>query len=307
MMSTIRLMMTKHAGGDEDDPLDDGEVLHADRLEHVLADAGQREDLLDDERAAEQVAERDPDDRDRRTQRVLQRVLADHLAGSEALRHRGAHVVLVQGVDERPPDLTGDRGRAADSERHPGKDQVLEPLPGRRRERHVAEGREEVQVDGEGDDEQQGEPEVRDGHAQAAADGDQPVRRGALTDARDDARRDADDHRDHHPADGQGERDREPLLDPRGDALVLEQRRAEVPMDDLVEPAQVLLPERLVQVELVGDARHLGRVRVDAPGQDQRRVPGQEEHQAEHTEGDQEQERNGDQQPAADEGEERAS
>ena len=49
--------------------------------EDVLADAGQREDLLDDQRAAQQVPELDADDGDRGAQRVLQGVLADDRRG----------------------------------------------------------------------------------------------------------------------------------------------------------------------------------------------------------------------------------
>ena len=67
----------ERGGGDEHDALDHREVLLGDGLEDVLADAGQREDLLDDQRAAQQVAELDPDDGDRRAERVLQGVLAD--------------------------------------------------------------------------------------------------------------------------------------------------------------------------------------------------------------------------------------
>src|SRR5690349_8915409 len=57
--------------GHEHDALDHRQVLGADRLEHVAPDPRQREDLLDDERAAEQVRELDPDDRHRRRGRVL--------------------------------------------------------------------------------------------------------------------------------------------------------------------------------------------------------------------------------------------
>ena len=96
--------------------------------------------------------------------------------------------------------------------------------------------------------------------------------------------------------------------DSGGDRLAgVEERAPEVTVDDPVQPAQVLPPERLVQMELTGDLGHLGRIGVHPAGERQRRVPGEEEHEAEDGEGDQQQERDRDQQPADDEREEGAT
>ena len=81
----------------------------------------------------------------------------------------------------------------------------------------------------------------------------------------------------------------------------------EVPVDDPVEPAQVLPVEGLVEVELAGDLGDLGRRGVDAPGERQGRVARQDQHEAEDGEGDEEQERDGDEQPADDEREQRTT
>src|ERR1700722_15152582 len=109
-------------------PLDLGDVLVADGLDDVGAEPGQREDLLDDEGAPEEVPELDADDGHGRAQGVLQGVLPDHHPGAQALGHRGPHVVLVQGVDEGAADLARDHGGPADAERQPRQQQVLEPF-----------------------------------------------------------------------------------------------------------------------------------------------------------------------------------
>src|SRR5262249_10910674 len=60
-------------------------VAVEDRLHREPAHAGQREDLLDDERPGQQDAELAADDRDHRDQRVLERVLVDDDASGQAL------------------------------------------------------------------------------------------------------------------------------------------------------------------------------------------------------------------------------
>ncbi len=65
----------------DDDPrrrgsrLDDREVAMEDRVDHQLADSGDGEDLLDDERAADEEADVDAEDRDGRDDRVAERVV----------------------------------------------------------------------------------------------------------------------------------------------------------------------------------------------------------------------------------------
>ena len=75
-----------------------------------LAQSRQRENLLNDERAPEQIAELDADHRHRRTEGILEGVLSHHHAWTEALRHGGSHVVLIQSVDECTAHLACDHG-----------------------------------------------------------------------------------------------------------------------------------------------------------------------------------------------------
>src|SRR5919198_1373550 len=62
------------AGDEQDRGLEDRVVAGEDRADGVLADAGDGEDLLDDQRAAEQLAGLGPDQGQDRDERILQRV-----------------------------------------------------------------------------------------------------------------------------------------------------------------------------------------------------------------------------------------
>ena len=130
MMSTTRLIITNERGDHQHDALDHGQVLVADGLDDVRAHARQREDLLDDEGAAQQVAELDADDGDGRAEGVLEGVLADDLPGPGPWPPRCA-CSPGQRVDEGAADLAGDGGGPADAQGQPREDQVVEPLPRR--------------------------------------------------------------------------------------------------------------------------------------------------------------------------------
>src|SRR5579859_4056616 len=83
--------------GDRDEqhgPLDHREVAHEDRLHRELPETRPAEDRLDDERAAEEAAELQPDERDDRDERVLEGVADDHGALAQALRPGGAQIIL---------------------------------------------------------------------------------------------------------------------------------------------------------------------------------------------------------------------
>ena len=70
-----------------------------------LAEAGDREDLLHDHRAAEQADELHGEDGERGAAGVAQHVLVDDAAGREPAAAEGAHVVLAERVDHRAADL----------------------------------------------------------------------------------------------------------------------------------------------------------------------------------------------------------
>src|SRR5712692_2358120 len=79
---------------DEHAALHQRNVAREDALDHERADAGPREHRFREDGAAEEIAGLDADDGDDRHERVLQRVSDDHAALDDALRARGADVVL---------------------------------------------------------------------------------------------------------------------------------------------------------------------------------------------------------------------
>ena len=145
-------------------------------------------------------------------------------------------------------------------------------------------------VDREDNDQQQRQPEVRDGDPETRADGDHPVARRAVADPGDDARRDTDEDRQEHAADGEIEGDRKACGNAGGNRLArVEERGPEVAVDEPVQPAQILPPEGFVQMQLLRYLRHFCGIGVHPACECQRRVPGQDEHEAEDREGDQQQ------------------
>src|SRR5439155_215239 len=75
--------------------LDDGIVAGEDPLDDQSADAGQREDRFRQHGAAQVVAELQPEDRQDRDHRVLERVTVDDDPLTDALRARRTNVVLA--------------------------------------------------------------------------------------------------------------------------------------------------------------------------------------------------------------------
>src|SRR5688572_32670536 len=80
----------------QDHALDDGIVALEDRVEQQPADTGQREDVLDHDNAADDVAELDAGHGDDGDERVAQRVAERHLALGQALGSRGTHVLAAE-------------------------------------------------------------------------------------------------------------------------------------------------------------------------------------------------------------------
>ena len=112
---------------DQGEALHDGVVARRDRVVQRLADAGQREDRLGEDRPAEQGAERQPDDGDDREQGAAQGVAADDRELAEALGPGGADVVLTEHVEQ---------ARAG----HPGDDRQRDRADGDRRQDQVLAG-----------------------------------------------------------------------------------------------------------------------------------------------------------------------
>src|SRR5262249_8331260 len=78
----------RERGHEDEVAHDDGIVALEDGLHHELAHPGDREDGLDDDAAADEAGQRQPEDGDERQQRVAKRVLADYHPLGQALRAR---------------------------------------------------------------------------------------------------------------------------------------------------------------------------------------------------------------------------
>ena len=117
-------------GDEQDAALEDGVVAVVDRGLQPRADAREREDRLGEDRAGEQQPDLQADDRRDRQHRVPQHVAPVDERGAQALRPRGADVVLVLDVEHggaRDPRDDRERDRA---ERDRRQDQVLDRVPG---------------------------------------------------------------------------------------------------------------------------------------------------------------------------------
>src|SRR5713226_3921275 len=87
-------------GEEEDEALDQRPVAVEDGEQNEAAKAGQREDLLDDDGPAEERPHLQADNGHGGDQRVGQRVAVDHLRLGQPLGSRGAHVVLVEHLED---------------------------------------------------------------------------------------------------------------------------------------------------------------------------------------------------------------
>src|SRR5262245_26256048 len=86
---------------EKEDRLEQWPVALVDRLDGLEPQARIGEDVLDGDRAADDEAERERDERDDRKERVSKAVLADDLPVGEPFRPRGEDVVLAQSLEHR--------------------------------------------------------------------------------------------------------------------------------------------------------------------------------------------------------------
>ena len=93
-----------------------------------LAEPGQAEDGLGEERSAEREPDVHSENRDDRQQRISDHVVAEHPALGGALGARGANEVLVQRLDHVGTDHARVRRREEDREGAPRQHEVVGPL-----------------------------------------------------------------------------------------------------------------------------------------------------------------------------------
>src|SRR2546425_5929341 len=104
----------------EDRALHERVVALNDRGEEHAADAGNREHLLDDDRAAEQLTDSDAEERDHDDETVPEDVPADDDPRGQPLRGRGPDVVRAEDIEHRRPRHAHRRRGEAEPERYRG-------------------------------------------------------------------------------------------------------------------------------------------------------------------------------------------
>src|SRR5262249_2406488 len=123
-------------GDGEDGALDHRVVAALDGVEGEAADPGPGEDVLDDDDTTEHEGELQPEDGDGRDHRVFEGVDRHDAALVDAFGAGGADVVLVEDLQHRGAEESGEDGGVDDADGEGGQDEMLEPLPGVVAERH---------------------------------------------------------------------------------------------------------------------------------------------------------------------------
>ena len=272
-------------------------MLHR-RLHREPAEAGDREHRLDDDGAAEDADEHEPDDGHDRDRGVAQRVLEDDRAARDARRAQRADERPLHHVAHRVACLLGDHRERRDRERQHRQHEAARPLRRVLRERHVAGGREHLDRDGEPRDEDQPQQEVgdRQPHERDRVDG--APERAAAQRARD-PERDADGRGRQRRQPDEPEARRDATVEQGRDRLRAEGRVAQVALGGMAQPLPVARRQRLIESERLAYLQVLLLRRLDAherPGD----VAGDQRNQQERRSRDDEQQRERERQTSAD-------
>lgn len=217
------------------------------------ADAGDREDDLGHHRATEERSHLQPHDGHDRQERVPQHMTPDHHRLGEALPARGNDVFSAEDLEHARPREARDHRRDRDAERDRRKHQEAQVERGILGQRYEARGGEPAQPQAEEQDQQETEEEGRDrgpGERTDRNDAVEPrTRSGRGDDASGDADRERDEERESRQLEGHGK-----AVDDRAEhRLVRSDRAAEVALQHLRRPADVLDRQRLVQSEVLPD------------------------------------------------------
>ena len=237
------------------DALHDREVALEDRVDHQLADAGQREHLLDDERAADQEADVHAEHADGRDDaRFAARGGCSDAPLGDALRAGGGDVVRLEHLqqarpqaadqDRRDPQGDGERRQehrvqVADAARAVSADRELAgPGAGRTPSRSMIPSQ------------NGGKPRPTSGTARTTW-----SRMPSLRVAASVASGHRDQDREHRAVADQPQRHRQPARDQRPGRHVVEQRLAQVAVQQPLHEQLVLRRQRLVEAPLVMQQR----------------------------------------------------
>ena len=175
----------------ERDPGDQRQVRVGDRVDRQRAEPGQAEDVLRDDRAAEQAGEVEAGRRDDRGQPGAQGVLDDDRALGQALGPRGAHVVVVEDLEHLVAGEPHVERGVQDREHDPRQDHRLEELDRVLERRDVAAGTAaSCHLDDDEEDQDEADEERRERVADQRYPHHQPVRPASAAERGEDAQGD---------------------------------------------------------------------------------------------------------------------
>ncbi len=202
-----------------------------------------------------------------------------HLTLGQPLGPRGAHVVLVHRVEHVGAQHSAVEPDEEHGQREPRQDQVIRPLQRVLGQRHIAAGREQLDLEAEEVQQNRRQPEDRHRNPHQRKDCQRAVGELARVYGTHVAEHDRQRHPDHRRADAQRERRGHAVPDLLDDVAVLRVGR-QLAGEDLLHHRQVLHHQGFVESEIradAGDQRRIGvlardpcrRVRVRDDVEDQ--------------------------------------
>nr|WP_232071394.1 hypothetical protein [Phytohabitans flavus] len=225
-----------------------------------LADARQGEEVLQDDGAADQVAEDEPGEGEQRQRRRPQGVAQHDVRVRHAAGPRREHVVFAQHRDEVGAQHPQEERRGAEHEHDHGKAGVVEAPEEVFRDRHPAERRKYLELVRQELGQHDAPDERRDRLEPGRDAGDDPVQPAVGAGRADKGQRHRDEQREHQREYGDLERHRKAVGERLGHRLLCLDRVAEVAADRVLEPVPVPDPERVVEAVLRVELRDgLGR------------------------------------------------
>src|SRR6478735_3170689 len=177
--------------------LDHDEVAVVGGSDDQAAHPGQREEVLDDDRRADQPAEADAHQGDERERRRTERIAEEDVHGPHPLRLGGEDVVLVEGADQVVAQDPREHRGLGERDRQRGQERVVEVLADPLAEARPLRPGEPPELVGEDHDDEESGEEARHRQDAERAGADHPVQAptGAV----------GGDHGERH-GDGQGHR-----------------------------------------------------------------------------------------------------
>ena len=222
-------------------------VTVGDGRHEVTAQAGDGEDLLDDEGTGHQTCQHGADIGDNRQDGVAQGVLEQDLHAGNALGAGGAHVILTHDVQQTGTHQAGDVGGGVNSQRRHGHD------VGRRLIQ--TDGGQNFQIHAEGVKQHDAGNKARDSDAAGGEDNNKVVSPFSSVIRRQTAQRNADAQGDQNGQTGGAGRHRQLGEDDLVDGTAaLFQAQAHIAVDKAVHVVEVLHTQGLVQAVFFGQS-----------------------------------------------------